>query len=397
MQILLVTHYYSTHRGGIELVAGELAAGLSRSHQVVWAASDCDPLPDARTDSPRSGSTADARASVRFLPMRTLNAVETATGVPWPIWSAGSLLRLWREARNADVVHLHDFTYMGSSAAFLYARWLGKPVLLTQHVGFIPYKNRVLRLILRAVHATLGRLLLGRADQVVFVSPVVREYFEQFVHFSRPPLVLSNGVDTETFLPAASGGRGRARTALDLDRSRPILLFVGRFVEKKGLHVLKELARRLTDVSWAFAGWGPMDPEDWHAPHVHVFRDRRGAALVPLYQAADLLVLPSVGEGLPLVVQEAMSCGIPAMVGEDTAAAIGAPPGTVFSCGVGADGATVDAWERALRGAIEDKPRLSEMGEACAGFARARWSWQACVEKYTSLLEALRNPKNAPP
>ena len=374
MKILVVTHYYSTHRGGIEIVAGSLASRLARAHVVEWVASDCDPVPD------------DAGGSLRCMPMRSTNVIERLSGLPFPLWGPGSLFRLWQATRDADVVHLHDFAYLGNWAAFLFASLRGKPIVITQHVGFIPYKSPILRFVLKALHATIGRVMLGRADRVVFVSPVARAYYARFVRFRRTPLVISNGVDTDMFAAATPDDRQRARTALGLDPSRPVFLFVGRFVEKKGLHILEDLVRRMPDVSWVFAGWGPIDPRQWNAPNVHVLEGRRGAALVPLYQAADLLVLPSVGEGLPLVLQESMSCGTPALVGEDTAEAAEAPPGLVFACEVGGDD-TVDRWEQALRQILSDRSSLSARGPAAAAFARARWSWAACAETYGALLE----------
>jgi glycosyltransferase involved in cell wall biosynthesis len=379
MRVLLVTHYYSTHAGGIEIVAGVLAARLAETHHITWVASDCDQSPTGLAPS------------VALVPMRSANVIERTTGLPFPLWGPVSLLRLWRETGRADIVHLHDVAYPGNWAAFVFARLRRRPVFITQHVGFIPYKSLLLRFALRAMHATVGRVMLGGAAQVVFVSRVVLNYYARFVRFRGAPLVVSNGVDSTIFFPAGAGDRARARVALGLDPSRPVLLFVGRFVEKKGLHVLEALARRLPEATWALAGWGPKDPTEWNAPNVRVFNNRRGAELVPLYHAADLLVLPSVGEGLPLVVQEAMSCGTPALVGEDTADAVEGPPLIVFAAKVGGP-ATADAWEAAIRRILPELSRQQGLPQRVADFARMRWSWNACADTYAALFARLTRP-----
>jgi hypothetical protein len=63
MRVLVVIHYYSTHRGRIELIADHLASLVGHQHNIVWAASDCDLCP------------ADLEVRVLFLPMRTSNIV----------------------------------------------------------------------------------------------------------------------------------------------------------------------------------------------------------------------------------------------------------------------------------------------------------------------------------
>lgn len=378
MRVVVVTHYYSTHGGGIEIVAGALAKVLGTSNQIVWVASDCDPIPSDLE-------------SVTFVPMRSLNVIERLTGLPFPLWGPVSLVRLWRATRDADVIHLHDFAYLGNWFAFAYGGLRHKPVCITQHVGFIPYRNGVLRLILRMMHVTIGRFMLGRAARVVFVSKVVKSYFEEIVRFRRQPRIIANGVDTETFVQAKRDLMTAARTELGLDPEKPVLLFVGRFVEKKGLHILAALVRRLPDVTWVFAGRGPLSPRRWNAPNVHVFDGRRGATLAPLYRAADLLVLPSIGEGLPLVVQEAMSCGTPVLVGVDTAEAIDAPSGLVFTCRVGGAG-TADDWEQVLRHILSDRKQLSNIRTPVADFARSRWSWKTCAASYSKLYNEAASP-----
>jgi glycosyltransferase involved in cell wall biosynthesis len=381
MRILVVTHYYSTHAGGIEIVAGALASRLAASHDVTWAASDCDPLPDTA-------------GRVRLVPMRALNVVERVTGLPFPLWGPRSLLRLWRETASADVIHLHDAAYVGNWAAFVFGRWRRKPVIITQHAGVIRYRSWILRAALRALHTTVVRALLSRATRVVFISPVVRAYFAQFVTFRVEPEIIWNGVDTDIFRATDAAAHTQARVHFGLPVSDPIVLFVGRFVEAKGLPLVEQLARRLPDVTWVLAGWGPIDPRAWNVPNVRVFDSLRGRTLAPLYQAADILVLPSLGEGLPLVVQEALACGLPALVDTETAKAVGAPATAVFACdATGPD--AVDAWASAIRKLLDDGVREARRSEI-ARFARDRWSWRTSIARYSDLLKALTGRLGAP-
>lgn len=354
-RIVLVTHYFPAHRGGVELVAGELAQRLaSHGAEITWHASDTDAPPQL--------------PGVTCVPARACNAAERKLGVPYPLWSISALRRLWRAVAAADAVHLHDCLYLANIVAYLAARRAGRPVIVTQHIGMVPYRNPLLRGLLFLAYRVLGRLVLGGATQVVFISGTVKRYFETFVTFKAPPLLVPNGVDTQMFQQE--------------DRqpnSTMHLLFAGRFVEKKGLPFLRELARRLPQARFTFAGWGPMDPDDWGLPNVKVVGNKSRAELAGLYRAADLLVLPSVGEGFPLVVQEAMACGTPALVSDETAA--GAPAAPLLH-----EPLDLERWV----GAIANRSQYEALRPRVAAYARQHWSWEHCAERYAGFFQLAR-------
>ena len=376
MRVTLVTHYFPAHRGGVERVAGQLAERLASSGvaNIVWHASDCDAPPPSV-------------AALTCVPARSCNIIERRLGFPYPLWTPGALIQLVLACRRADVVHLHDCLYLPSVVAFVAARLGRRPVLVTQHIGHVPYGSRLLHGLHRAANRILGRWVLGGADRVVFESEAVRKYFSRFVQYRAAAQVVQNGVDTKTFCPATAAERRELRARLGVPAGAPLLLFLGRFVEKKGLRVLRELTQLLPDAHWLFAGWGPLDPSHWGRPNVSVVHSPAAHQLAALYQAADLLVLPSVGEGFPLSVQEAMACGSPALVGAETASGCPEAGGLLLGELTGRPDTAV-RWAARLQSLLDSPSTLEGMRSRVATFAREHWTWERCAGRYAEVLRA---------
>lgn len=364
MRLLTVTHYFADHGGGIERVAGELATRLAkRGVDVTWMAS-----------GPTGDETNDDVTRVRA---SAWNVTERRLGAPWPIWGPVSLWRLWRAVRQHDAVHAHDCLYLPSVVSAIAAWWHRKPLIVTQHVGLVPYRSRIMRTLMEAGNRVLGRLVLGRATRAIFISDRVREYFEQRVRFRTEPLTIYNGVDRSRFFAVDPEQRLALRERLGLPADRPVLLFVGRFVEKKGLDQIHRVAQNIDQATWVFAGSGPLDPEAWNLSHVRSLGAVDHADVNDLYRAADLLVLPSVGEGFPLVAQESMACGAPVLTTPQTAAGIAGVDAVSIVCEP-----DVDTIARFLRDFLQDdRDRRAEV----SAFAE-RWDWERCADDYLALL-----------
>ena len=81
--------------------------------------------------------------------------------------------------------------------------WLRKPILVTQHIGAVPYRNPLLRGLMLVLTRLVTRPMLAGADQVIFVSNITARAFAD-IRYRRPPRVVFNGIDAEVFHPAAS-------------------------------------------------------------------------------------------------------------------------------------------------------------------------------------------------
>lgn len=379
MKVLLATAYFDSHRGGIEIVAGRLARELQRrGAEVLWLATDATP---------------PVVEGGKALAIPAWNGAERRLGFPLPLPGPRGMAAIWRAVKATDAVLLHDSLYPTNVVAMLAARWHLKPVVLVQHIAAVPYSNPVLRIVMRAANVLIARPMLSAADQVVFISDTVVQHFAA-VRFKAAPKLIFNGVDTDVFqLPSAGFDRGAARVALGLPVDGKVVSFVGRFVEKKGLHIIERLARLRPDLTFALAGWGPIDPQAWALPNVHILSGLQGASLAPFYQVSDAFVLPSIGEGLPLVMQEALACGLPVICGAETAAADPDAAGLIE--GVPINGADPDGTAAAFAARI-DAVLGQNSGAAAAkrhNYVAARYSWAEAAKGYHGIMSELVDGK----
>lgn len=385
IEVAVVTHYYGTHGGGIELVADKLIRELSLNEDMhfTWIASNCDPTPEIRGQN--------------MLCMGCCNVFEKCFGIPWPLWGRKSV-RVMREAVDkADIVWLHDTLYPGNIAAFRRARKKRKTIIITQHISPIPYRNPLLRWTMKMADKLLTARMLRDADEVVFISDRVAEDYYRRVAFTRAIKVIPNGVDIQMYYPAIPENRRFLRQQFALKKDQPVLLFVGRFVEKKGLETLRALAKRLPECRFWLAGNGPIRPEEWLLPNVHVFRGRTGGSLVELYQAADLLTIPSYGEGFPLVIQEAMACGLPVLCSPSTAEGCRMAIPYMHIADVWPDNPerTAAVWEERIRAFPIPLPLRASL-EDLAAFACGSWSWPPIAAVYSDILRRLAGRETPP-
>ena len=363
-RLLVASHYFESHKGGVEIVAGQLARALAAGQEfdVAWLAADS------------SASTPDG--PVRSIALRSWNGIECLLGLPIPLPLPGALAAILREVRSSDVVMLHDTLYPSNWVAMFAAKRFGKPVLIVQHIGLVPYRSRVPRALMKLADRLVSRPMLASADQVVFISGLTRQHFSD-VRFRSPPQLIFNGIREDLWASIPS------RPSTD---SPFTAIFVGRFVEKKGLPILHRLAAAMPHVRWLICGWGDERPEDWGLANVEVRRNLDGVQIRQAYGEAHLLVLPSVGEGLPLVVQEALALGLAVIGGADLFDADPWLRGRMS--GVPVDTGNIDATVHQWQAEIERIARLSPRPDHAAE-TRNRYSWSSISRQYATLICSL--------
>jgi L-malate glycosyltransferase len=217
------------------------------------------------------------------------------------VYGLDSVIRSFRPS----IVHVHWRST--SPYAAMESLFRRVPFVSTLHAESIP-SGGVLR-----IGSRWGR-------GAIAVSSETKAYL--MTHFGVPEdkiSVVFNGADPEVFRPPGPGDRVRARQALGLGNTGPVISLVGRLEEGKGHEVLLKAARsarsRLPELQVVFAGEGSLSEgirrlaeglglDDCTHFLGHV--DTR-----PVLWASDMSVLPSFREGFGIVIVEAMLCGVP--------------------------------------------------------------------------------------
>jgi glycosyltransferase involved in cell wall biosynthesis len=289
LRILLYANADAAEAGGVQAVVRGLAAALAeRGHRVStgWA---------QRTGPAAAADPADGWAEAWHL--------RRSDGGRW-LSVAGAvrlMLRLLRE--RPEVVNIH---YASPSALYFQrlARLLGFRTVVTCH------GSDVLRPLPQDA-PFLGPVIAG-ADAVTVVSTdIAVRLAEQGIDARDAPRVIANGVDTDFWHTPETRAKAGAL---------PTLVAVGRLEEVKGFDILLEacalLAARGTPARLVLIGEGSQGPvlaaqaeRLGIAAHVTFAGRLAPPAIRAQFHAADLFVLPSRSEGMPLALLEAMASG----------------------------------------------------------------------------------------
>jgi glycosyltransferase involved in cell wall biosynthesis len=294
---------------------------------------------------------------------------------------------------HPDVVHIpvnsNPTALLRCRLFALAARLSGGRVVMHVHGGL--FADRYL--LARGAWRSFMRGTMRLGDTIVCLSPAWQRFFDGLA-LGRRTAVVFNPVDPE-LLHALD-------TARAVHHPRVRVLFVGPLARAKGVHELLESLRVVMDarsnveahiVGGELCADEAAEIRALHAAHPHRERiflrgPRSGAPLAQEYAEADVLVLPSYGEGVPLVVLDAMAAGCPVV-----ATPVGGIPDVVRD---GVNGLIVPPRDApALAGAIahlvEDKRLRRRMGLVNRVTARrhytARRFADSCDRVYRSLIE----------
>ena len=368
------------HLGGIEVLVDELSKRFAKEGHHITIIS-----------SRMAGQPVHEHISENIVVRRiaTFNIMERF-GVPYPLLAPTLLAVLIKEIRQADIIHLHGMLQIACVSAAILGRLFKKPIVITEHVGFVDYKNPVINAAEMFAIKTLGRICFYSADCIVTYNAAVRKFIQLLGVKAEKIVFIPNGVDTELFTVISQKEKLKLIEELDWDSNRKHVLFIARFVVKKGVDIviqsrIPEYDFVLVPVTGDLGKYTGDQLKDFILlPPVS------RAQLVKIYQACDVLVLPSHGEGFPLVVQEAMACGLPIIISNDRSYLDYVDPAYVEMIEAAPSHLLV-----ALKKILENPEELTKRSEYSRTTAVKRYSWKNSIQNYLDIFsQAQKKKKN---
>jgi glycosyltransferase involved in cell wall biosynthesis len=377
---------HSSHHPSVLMITGayypELSGGGLQARGVVRA------LQGAATFAVLTTSTdpsLPARAEEDGVPIRRVY-VDVRSPLSRIRAACHFVAALLNSVPDVDVVNLHGFSRKAILLVAL-TRLFGKRFVLTLQTGVHDEPSAV-----RALGA-LAYWAYGHADRYLSVSPgLSRAYLDAGLPESRLRQVC-NAVDTERFRPSTRGERAALRVELGLPPDLPLVLFVGFFSRDKRpdlvYHAWAQADSAGTPSGLLFIGASRStyqeEVDESLAPAILARTGSDGVAgrvffvestyhIEKYFRAADVYVLPSIREGLPIALLEAMSSGLSCIAAR-------LPGSTDALIDDGVNGLLVTADDRdgfaaAIRSVLDDARLASRLGAAARQVVLDRYSIQ---------------------
>jgi len=378
MRILVLIHEYPPVGGGGGRVAQDICEGLAeQSHEVLILTAHCDDLP---MEEQHGGIKIQRLKSWRRLPYKA--DFRAMAGYVWKsFWVGLRIIREWRP----QVIHTH-FAVPAGASAWLLNRLTGVPYVLTAHLGDVP----------GGTPEKTGKWfkwvfpftppIWKRAAEVVAVS----EFTRQLALKSYPVDVgvIPNGVDLEKIDPG--------NIALN---DPPRIVFAGRFMQQKNPVQIVRTLSSLKELPWncVLIGDGPLRGEIETEIKRCGLQDRitltgwiKPEQVLEWYARSDIMFMPSLSEGLPVVGVQALAMGL--------ALVLSRAGGNVELIQQGENGYLIDVddasgYEESLRKLLSNPEACLQARNASRQVAQ-RFDIHSVVESYANIFSRVPNPDN---
>ena len=296
MRILTLNHEYPPIGGGggkaCQDIVGEL---VHRGHELVILTSNFKGLPKAESypnfNLIRVPTARRKLYQAGFLSMGLYILQAVIKGL--------QIIKKWKP----ELIHVH-FAVPAGFAAFVLHRLTGIPYLLTTHLGDIPGGSpektekwfRWVFPFTKPIWHDAAKVSTVSA----FTASLVRE------KYGITPIVIPNGITVRESLPI-------------LRHNSPEILFAGRFVAQKNLDVFMDVLESIRDIPWkcVMLGDGPQYGHITSRIKQAGLSDRfslpgwvEPAQVLSTMEQCDILFMPSLTEGLPVVGVQALEAGL---------------------------------------------------------------------------------------
>lgn len=296
----------------------------------------------------------------------------------------GLPIRLLRQLRRfrPDIIHGHSGTWLPCSVARLVLRT--PRLVFTDHGRYLP-EPRYRALVERG-------FFYRQTDELVAVSGDLANYLQHFLELPAPPDVIPNGIDLAPFAESDPDRRRALRAEWGVSPDEVLAVAVGRLEPVKShanlLEAVAAAGRDAPQLRLAIIGGGSLDaPLRRRAESA----DLRGRAMLlgertdipDCLGAADVFVIASDSEGLPVSLLEAMAARLPVLATSvgDVPKVLGSPP-----AGILVPPRDPTSLAEALVRLVADPSQRTRLGRLATERAQC-YSLDACVDEYCDLYE----------
>lgn len=302
MRILVLSHEFPPIGGGGGRAAYDICRYLAtHGHEITV-------LTAHMGDLPREEILDNVRL-VRIPSMRTEPYRATfSTMLAFVLTGLWTGLRLIGISRP-DIIHAH-FAVPSGALAWMLSMLTGIPYIITAHLGDVPggvpeKTDRWFKWLMPFTYP-----IWRRAKKVVAVSEHTRQLALQ--HYRVDVEVIPNGADVQHLLPGE----------IQINEP-PRLVFAGRFVPQKNPLTIVKILSQIKDLNWhcAMLGDGPLLDDVKHEIEKEGMQARFEMPgwvtpddVLAWFSKSDILFMPSLSEGLPVVGVQALAKGLALVV-----------------------------------------------------------------------------------